>query len=110
MTVFPAGRYLRAARYRAGLSQRELAEEAGVSHSVVARIEHMPAQARVEHLATLLHVAGLTLIVVDESGAEFLPEARADNERRNDGGRRFPAHLDVRPGSEGWWGDADQAK
>lgn len=103
---FPSDRYLRAARRRADLSQRELAARAGVSQSCVARIEHSPQLAKVDHLAWLLSSAGgLRLIVVDEAGTEIGPEDEVDAERRDRGHRRYPAHLDLRPGTEDWWGE-----
>jgi len=104
MLSFPSDRYLRAARHRADLSQRELAEKAGLTQSIVARIERNPNLARVEHLAKLLETAGLYLIVVDEEGHEIKAESEEESARRDRAGRRFPAHFDVRPGTEGWWG------
>jgi transcriptional regulator with XRE-family HTH domain len=102
---FPSDRYLRAARRRADLSQRELAARAGVSQSCVARIEHAPQLAKVEHLAWLLGAVGLRLIVVDDDDTPVDPEDEIDAERRDRGRRRYPAHLDLRPGTEDWWAD-----
>lgn len=105
VTYFPSDRYLRAARRRADLSQRELAARAGVSQACVARIEHSPELAKVEHLAQLLAAAGLHLGVFDSDGTLVEPEDEADAGRRDLGHRRYPAHLDVRSGSDGWWAD-----
>jgi transcriptional regulator with XRE-family HTH domain len=104
VTAFPADRYLRAARHQADLSQRELAAKAGLPQSTVARIERTPSQAKVDDVAILLGAMGLRVVVVDHDGVEFTPEAEADAGLTDRAGRRFPAHLDVRPGTEGWWG------
>lgn len=101
---FPADRYLRAARRRADLSQRELADKAGVPQSTVARVERLPAKASVNSVAILLAATGLRLAVLDKDGAEVEPEDEDDADRRDRGYRRYPAHLDVRPGSDNWWG------
>jgi transcriptional regulator with XRE-family HTH domain len=105
MRVFPVDRYLRAARRNADVSQRELARRAGLPHQVVAKIERQPALARVRDLAMLLEAAGLHLAVLDDDGLEVAPEPEARSRLKDRGARRFPAHLDVRPGSDGWWGD-----
>ena len=86
------------------MSQLELAEKARLTQAVVARVERSPHLARVGQLARLLETAGLHLIVVDSEGREFAPEGDADANRRDRGHRRYPAHLDVRPGTEHWWG------
>jgi HTH-type transcriptional regulator/antitoxin HipB len=101
---FPADRLLRAARHWADLSQRELAAISGLSQSIIARVERTPATARVGHLAALLEATGFRLAVLDKDDVELAPESEADAARRNAAGRRFPAHLDVRPGKQGWWG------
>jgi hypothetical protein len=105
MSDFPAGRYIRAARAIADVSQRELAVRAGVPFYVVARVESTPECARVGQFACLLEAAGLHLIVVDDEGREVQPEGIEQTKRVDRGRRRFPAHLDVRPGKEDWWGD-----
>jgi transcriptional regulator with XRE-family HTH domain len=85
-----AGRALRRARKRAGLSQRELAARAGVSPSTVARIELGEIEPRVTTLDLLLRSAGARLEVVDaqESGVDrslirdqlqLSPRARIEN-------------------------------
>ena len=55
------GRLLRAARTRAGLTQRELARRAGTSQSVVARIEQGSTDPGAATLARLLAAAGFEL-------------------------------------------------
>ncbi|MBB5478749.1 GNAT family N-acetyltransferase [Micromonospora parathelypteridis] len=95
------GQPLRDLRRRADLSQRELAERSGVPKSTLARIEAAqgagPAFRTVERL---VRAAGGEIVLklpnahssaaVDES-----PQA-PDNELRDEAGRRYPAHLDVR--------------
>ena len=105
MHVFPIDRYVRAARRNADFSQRELARRAGLPHQVVAKVERQPTLARVCDVAVLLEAAGLHLAVLDDDGREFVPESVQRNGLKDRGARRFPAHLDVRPGSDGWWGD-----
>jgi transcriptional regulator with XRE-family HTH domain len=53
-----AGRLLRQARRRAGLTQRQLAEKAGVPQSVIARIESRAVIPRVDTLDRLLEACG----------------------------------------------------
>ncbi len=56
-----SARVLRAARRRAGLSQRELASAAGVPQPVIARIESGRVRPRVDTLDNLLRHCGETL-------------------------------------------------
>jgi predicted transcriptional regulator len=53
-----AGRVLRQARRRAGLTQRQLAAKAGVPQSVIARIESRAVIPRVDTLDRLLEACG----------------------------------------------------
>jgi transcriptional regulator with XRE-family HTH domain len=53
-----AGRVLRQARRRAGLTQRQLAEKAGVPQSAIARIESRAVIPRVDTLDRLLEGCG----------------------------------------------------
>ena len=76
----------------------------GLTQTIVARIERTPETARVAHLAILLEATGFRLAVLDRDDVELAPETEADAERRDAAGRRFPAHLDVRSGKQGWWG------
>lgn len=59
---------LRAARRRAGLSQRELARRAGVPQSAVARIENGTVVPRVDTLDRLLAICGEGLEAVARKG------------------------------------------
>lgn len=69
-TLNPA-RLVREARQRAKLSQRELAQRAGTSQSVVARIERGQTSPGAETLERLLREAGFGLRV------ELLPSRKA---------------------------------
>jgi predicted transcriptional regulator len=53
-----AGRVLRQARRRAGLTQRQLAEKASVPQSVIARIESRAVIPRVDTIDRLLEACG----------------------------------------------------
>lgn len=99
-----AGDLLRQARRRADLSQRELAAKAQVPRSVVARIESGETTSpRLSTLATLLGAAGFHLELSTGRG-DATETGREPTDRA---GRRFPAHLDVRPVDRfgSWWGD-----
>jgi predicted transcriptional regulator len=63
-----ASRLLRTARRRAGLSQRDLADLAGVPQPAIARIESGRVQPRVDTLGRLLRACGWDLEVVPRSG------------------------------------------
>lgn len=73
-----AGRLLREARERAGLSQRELAERAGTSQSVVARIESGRTSPTEGTLSRLLEAAGFELRVT------LVPRPAADTHMLDD--------------------------
>jgi HTH-type transcriptional regulator/antitoxin HipB len=92
---FDAGGYVARARRIADLSQRELAEEAGVGQSTIARWEAGEPSISVAMLDRVLRIAGLRLEVVDESGRAVVPVD--PGAVRDNAGRRFPAHLDVVP-------------
>ena len=98
LAAFDAGGYLARARRLADLSQRELAAAAGVPQSSLAAYESGLRRVSTDVLDRLLREAGLRLAVVDAQGHEVAPVA-ADTVRDN-GARRFPAHLDVRPPDE----------
>jgi glycine hydroxymethyltransferase len=114
-----AGDLLRLARRLADLSQRQLAEVAGTSPRVVSRIESGETSApRLVTVQKLLSAAGFELVLkpraasghedvgVEDDGVRDVPED-GFAEVTDRAGRRFPAHLDVRPVDEfgSWWGD-----
>lgn len=92
---FSADRYVVRARRRADLSQRELAERLGVSHSLVARIETGDIVPTTAMLCRIMAMAGLRLVVVDSDGA--LVDPVSEHVARDNAGRRYPEHLDVNP-------------
>jgi glycine hydroxymethyltransferase len=99
-----AGTLLRQARRLADLSQRELAERAGMRRQVVERIESgEAAEPRLSTMLTLLHAAGCHLALRTGHG----PKVEQRDPPRDRAGRRYPAHLDVRPVTTfgSWWGD-----
>ena len=81
------------------VSQRGLAALLDVSQSVVARWETGRVSPRASVLHGLLKMAGLTVEIHDEDGAEVTP--MRDDGGRDQGGRRFPAHVDLTV--RGWW-------
>ena len=93
--AFRADALLVRARRFAGLSQRELARRTGVAKSTVASVESGARQPSLQLLDRLLCASGLRLAVVDAHGAALTPFP--DDAIRDNGGRRFPAHLDVLP-------------
>lgn len=72
---------LRQARARAGLSQRQLAERAGTTQSVVARIENGSVAPLVQTLANLVAAAGLRLRISLDAGE---PGALASTEQSHE--------------------------
>jgi transcriptional regulator with XRE-family HTH domain len=96
---------LRAARRDADLSQRELAALSGVPASTIAAVE-TGRDVRVTVFDRLLALCGWDLSVLDSRGHRV--EALAESGLRDRSGRRYPAHLDVRPVVEhgDWWGDS----
>ena len=97
---------VRAVRRRADMSQRELAKQAQVSRSTVARVESGQLTPSVDLLLRLLDIGRLSLVAIDENGNVVQP-MRVWDDVRDGAERRFPAHLDLvlqpRPGE--WWGD-----
>jgi transcriptional regulator with XRE-family HTH domain len=84
-----SGQLLREARRRAGLTQRALAERAGVTQPTVARIERGDSRPSLERLLTLIRVCGLDLDIrvspldedawtMVERGAASTPDERLD--------------------------------
>jgi transcriptional regulator with XRE-family HTH domain len=104
---YPAVGLIRAARRRADCSQRELARNAGVAWSTVARIESGERAPSLRLFFRLIVAAGLFLVVVDRDGRVVQP--MLDREDLRDGAeRRYPSHLDtvVDPEQGEWWADA----
>ncbi|MGI5525145.1 helix-turn-helix transcriptional regulator [Micromonospora sp. CA-259024] len=115
------GATLRDLRRRADLSQRQLAERSGIPKSTLARIEAGrgagPAFRTVERLVRAvggelaLRLPGVhcCAAAVRSPSALAAPDDEAQDEPRDEAGRRYPAHLDVRrvltlkdwPGA--WW-------
>jgi hypothetical protein len=54
-------------------------------------------------LARAAALAGLRLALLDAEGQEV--PGMVDGSVRDEGGRRFPAHLDTRHGDVDWWHD-----
>lgn len=86
---------LRRIRRILDVSQRGLAAVLGVSQSVVARWETGRTSPRASVLLHLLKLAGLRARVHDEESGEQVDPMRDDG-ARDRGGRRFPAHVDLR--------------
>jgi transcriptional regulator with XRE-family HTH domain len=89
IAVMDAGQFVREARNRAGLTQRALAGRAGVSQSLVARIEVGSVDPTFERLLQLVRACGFDLDVrvvpldedawtLVERGANAAPEERLD--------------------------------
>lgn len=87
-----AGHVIRARRH-GDLSQRDLAQEVGLSQSGIVDIEAGRRQVSVSLFARILEAGGLRLCVVDAEGAEVRPVS--PQVVRDNAGRRFPAHLDL---------------
>jgi transcriptional regulator with XRE-family HTH domain len=101
MTGFDLAGALRRIRRRADLSQRELAQACGVAHSVVAQAESGRRGLQSDVFARAAALAGLRLALVDADGYECRP--MSPGAVRDQGYRRFPAHLDTRYSDESWW-------
>jgi len=90
---------IRRVRRLARLSQRELAEDLGVSQSAVAKWETGRTAPSARMLARVLEVAGLGLVAVRGNGDRVRPMRVVA--ARDAAGRRYPAHAFV--WAEGWW-------
>lgn len=91
---------LRALRWRADLSQRELAANSEVPAGTVARLESgVAADPKLRTVERLVRAAGARLAILDLDGSEPVP--LATDGLRDDAGRRYPAHLDPAPTT--WW-------
>lgn len=98
--------YVRQARRRTRMSQRELAAACAVSASTISRVEAGRTVLSLTTFSRLLRAAGLRLVVVDEHKRR-VPPLKEPPETRDLAGRRFPAHLDLilDPEQGQWWGD-----
>ena len=94
---------LRRIRRSADLSQRELADQLGISKSAVAAAESGSSGLDVRVLLRAVEVAGLRLTVLDTAGREV--DGMDGDAVRDEAGRHYPAHLDTRHGDEDWWHD-----
>ena len=90
---------IRRVRRLAKLSQRELADELGVSQSAVAKWETGRSAPSARMLSRILDVGALSVVVVNDKGSAVRPMNAVA--ARDAGGRRYPAHMFV--WSEGWW-------
>lgn len=90
----PSG-MIRRVRRLADLSQRDLAESLGLSAATIAKWESGSRRVELAALESVLGRAGLRLAVLDEFGREIRPVDAGVV--RDNGGRHFPAHLDVQP-------------
>jgi transcriptional regulator with XRE-family HTH domain len=95
---------MRAARRKRRVSQRELADLAGLPRSTVDRIEAGKSDPRVSTLETLLGAIGFDLVVC--LGGQPLKVDAARDELVDFAGRRVPPHWEVKPVTDldGWWG------
>ncbi|HEX7187077.1 MAG TPA: chorismate-binding protein, partial [Actinomycetes bacterium] len=110
MTDFsPVSSLVRGVRRAGDLSQRQLAKAAGISPKAVAEIESgKAAHPRYDTVVQLVRAAGADLVAVQSAGAMAgrliapMPGGFVDQ-----AGRRYPAHLDLRPVERfgDWWGD-----
>jgi transcriptional regulator with XRE-family HTH domain len=82
-------------RRHVDLSQRDLARLSGVAQSTISAIESGERGVQVKVFARLVSAAGMKLAVLDPDGKEVTPFVAGA--ARDNAGRRFPAHLDVRP-------------
>lgn len=87
------GRLVARARRLTDLSQRDLASRVGVSHTTIARLESGAGLPSLPLLHAILTMAGLHLRIIDEN--EKMVRPIPSTTVRDNGGRRFPAHLDV---------------
>lgn len=97
---FPAARFCMRVRRIADLSQRDLASRLGITQSQVSKLETSQVAPDVGLFHQLLRLAGLRLAVVDAEGNEVAPTP--PDPIRDNGGRRFPVHLDV-ANRQPWW-------
>jgi transcriptional regulator with XRE-family HTH domain len=99
-----AAAYLRAARGTRRVSQRELAELAGVPRSTLDRIEAGITDPRLRTLERLFTALGYDLAVCNDAGRVLrIDETR---ERLRTAGRHFPPHWEYEEVHwyDDWWG------
>jgi transcriptional regulator with XRE-family HTH domain len=85
-------RLIRAARRARKVSQRELAELAGLPRATIGRIEAGRVEPRLRTVVELLAALGYELVIADRHNRML--ELDDEHDRLRDrGGRRFPAHL-----------------
>lgn len=104
--TFPVPGLVRRVRRIGGLSQRELARAAGVSHATIGHIERGSLVPGLAVLERILGVVGLGLVVINDDGRVIQP--MIDWPDAHDGAdRRYPSHLDtiIDPEPGEWWGD-----
>jgi len=87
---------LRRVRRQRDVSQRELAELAGLPKSTIGDIEAGRVVPLLSTLERALEAAGYHLDVVD-AGGRVATWMVSDVEPRDRAGRRYPPHLDLRP-------------
>ncbi|SDU74582.1 helix-turn-helix domain-containing protein [Jiangella alkaliphila] len=101
--LFVAGTVLRTARAHAGLSQRELAERAGVALSSIVKTEAARSVPSWSTMMTCLEACGVRLAFVTPDGEVVLtaPLVLAPDAA----GRHYPSHLPVWAveRDEQWW-------
>jgi transcriptional regulator with XRE-family HTH domain len=103
---YPVPGLVRRARRIADLSQREMAQAAGLSRSTVARVESGNLTPSLGVMQRLLATAGLHMVVVDAAGRIVKPMRESDETRDADN-RRYPSHLDtiLDPKEGEWWAE-----
>ncbi len=92
---------IRDMRRRADMSQREFALAAGVSKSLVARVEADRGLPSVRALERMLLVGDCEMAVRVRKGE--IPSPPPFAWARDAAGRHYPAHLDPRDVADGWW-------
>jgi transcriptional regulator with XRE-family HTH domain len=103
---YPLSGIVRRVRRAADLSQRELAERAGLSRTLVAAIETGTRTPSLRALIRILAAAQYRLVAVDGQGRLVLP-LEVWQDTADGAGRRYPAHLDtiLDPVFGDWWAD-----
>lgn len=102
MPAMDGGQFVREARRRAGLTQRQLAGRAGVSQPTIARIEAGDVAPSFERVAALVRAAGfdldVRLVPLDEDALALAEQnlAMSPDERL----ASLAAALELRPGED----------